>query len=171
MKLQLHLDAPEEGDPQSPISSLAAEGFARIFEEELPLFYPDADNYDEVEISVSFLDCESMRQVNKDYRDTDEATDVLSFPLWEEDGRFLPKGALPELLPLGDILICPEEVSRMHGPLPFSEALCLVLAHGFLHLLAWDHDTPEKERTMWERQEQIKVKLLNVLDSLKEEVR
>jgi hypothetical protein len=38
-----------------------------------------------------------------------------------------------------------------------------MLAHGFLHLLAWDHDTPEKERAMWERQDRIRESLAGVL--------
>jgi probable rRNA maturation factor len=63
-------------------------------------------------------------------------------------------------LPLGDIVICPEGVRRFHGSLPYPEALCLLLVHGFLHLLAWDHDTPEKERAMWERQELLQSRLL-----------
>ena len=88
---------------------------------------------------------------------------MLSFPLWEADGRFLPDGTLTELLPLGDILICPEEVARLHEGLPPEDALCLMLAHGFLHLLAWDHDTEERESAMWARQDAVKQRLLDVL--------
>lgn len=173
MKLQLHIDTPEEGDPQSQIPPDSIKDVVRIrertselrkfFEDELPLFFPKADQYDEVEISVSFVNSAEMRIINKDYRDMDEATDVLTFPLWDEGGEFIPSSALPGLLPLGDILICPEETARKHDFPTALEGLCLVLAHGFLHLLAWDHDTPEKEEDMWARQDLLKTKLLDIL--------
>ena len=165
MKLHLNVDAPEEGDPQSPSHAEAAgivllpavvEGLAQVFEDELLAFYPNAARYDAAEISVSFPDSATMRDINRTYRDVDEPTDVLSFPLWENEGRFVPEETLTEFLPLGDIVICPEEAFRVHDPLPRSEILCLMLAHGFLHLLAWDHDTPEKELEMQERQDVIK---------------
>ncbi|MDR1377145.1 MAG: rRNA maturation RNase YbeY [Synergistaceae bacterium] len=165
MKLQLNIDASEDGDPQSFFSPSAVKNLERVFEDELPLFYPDVGQYAQVEISVSFLNGAEMREINEHHRNMDEPTDVLSFPLWEEDGRFVPEG-LPELLPLGDILICPEEVRRIHSSLPYGEALCLVLAHGFLHLLAWDHDTLEKEQAMWERQADLKSKLLRTLEEV-----
>jgi probable rRNA maturation factor len=163
LKLQLNIDAPEDGDPQSFFSSVAVKNLEAVFGEELSLFCPGVDRYAQVELSVSFLNGSDMREINESHRNVDEPTDVLSFPLWEDEGRFAPKG-LPELLPLGDILVCPEEVRRTHGSLPYAEALCLVLAHGFLHLLAWDHDTLEKEQAMWERQEHLKSKLLKVLE-------
>ena len=163
MRLTLHVDGPEEGDPQSPIPLSAWEAFARVLEGELGSLYPDIDRYGTVELSVSLLRADVMRSVNREYRERDEPTDVLSFPLWEEDGRFAPEGVMAELLPLGDVLICPEETERLHGDLPREEAFCLMLAHGFLHLLAWDHDTEERESAMWERQDAIKSRLLDAL--------
>lgn len=170
MKLQLNIDASgisEEGGPCFP--SAALESLERIFGEELSSSCPEVEKrakfakYAEAEVSVSFMDSAEMREVNKTHRGIDEATDVLSFPLWEEDGRFVPS-ALSELLPLGDILICSEEAERRHAALSHAEVLSLMLAHGFLHLLAWDHDTPEKERAMWERQELLKSKLWKALE-------
>jgi probable rRNA maturation factor len=166
LKLQLNIDASEDDDPQNYFSSSAVKNLASVFEEELQLFYPDVSRYTQVEISVSFLNGAEMKEINGNHRNVDEPTDVLSFPLWEDEGRFVPKG-LPELLPLGDILVCPEEVRRVHSSLSFREALCLVLAHGFLHLLAWDHDTFEKEQAMWERQSYLKSKLLKALEEVR----
>ncbi len=160
MKLALHFDAPDEGDPQSPVPLSVVEAFARVLEDELLQICPEVIRYDEAEISLTFMSSEEMREVNRDYREKNEPTDVLSFPLWEENGIFAPSSELKELLPLGDILICPEELGRLHEGLPLTEALCLVLAHGFLHLLAWDHDTYESELAMWSRQDSIKEKLL-----------
>lgn len=163
MKLTIHVDTSEEGDPQSPVPLSAFNSFERVFEEELSSLSPEFARYKRGEFSVSFLSAEEMRAVNLDYRSLDEPTDVLSFPLWEEEGGFVPSSAMTELLPLGDVLICPEELKRLHEEASFEEALCLVLAHGFLHLLAWDHDTEEREQTMWQRQDEIKKKLLAVL--------
>lgn len=162
LRLELHVDVPEDGEPQSPVPLSAWEAFARVLEDELSSLCPDTARYEAAELSVSLMGPEEIRAVNRDYRERDEATDVLSFPLWEEEGRFVPE-AVTELLPLGDILICPEELERLHGGLSSDEALCLVLAHGFLHLLAWDHDTEEREAAMWARQDAIKRRLLNAL--------
>jgi probable rRNA maturation factor len=161
LKLQLNIDASEDGDPQSPLSSDTVASLERVLGEELVSLYPDAARYARAEISVSFLNEGEMREINKNHRGVDEATDVLSFPLWEEEGRFSPEAVagVPEVFLLGDILICPEEVRRFHDSLAYAEALNLLLIHGFLHLLAWDHDTPEKERAMWERQEFLKSRL------------
>ena len=118
MRLELHVDGPEDGEPQSPIPLSAWEAFGRVLEVELSSLYPEIVRYGTVELSVTLLGPDEMRSVNREYRERDEATDVLSFPLWEADGRFLPDGTLTELLPLGDILICPEEVARLHEGLP-----------------------------------------------------
>jgi len=164
MKLRIKTDTPEEGDlltastaPFPPAAICKLEG---VFEEELPLLRQGAESYAEVEISLSFLDPSEMAEVNKQHRGLDEPTDVLTFPLWEEEEHFAPIG----LLLLGDIVICPAEAEREHAPMGRVEALCLVLAHGFLHLLGWDHDTPEKEQAMWDRQELLKSKLLGAVE-------
>ena len=101
MKLQMNVDTPEEGDPQSTCtpfteivsSSTAIEGITRVFEEELLALYPGAARHDTAEISISFPDSAGMREINREYRGIDEPTDVLSFPLWEDDGKFVPEGA------------------------------------------------------------------------------
>ncbi|MCL2010052.1 MAG: rRNA maturation RNase YbeY [Synergistaceae bacterium] len=157
MKLCIKIDS--EGNLPSPFPADAAGKLESVFEAELPLLCRELENHAEIEFSVSFLDRAEMRDINKQYRGFDEPTDVLAFPLWEK-GDFTPFGVLP----LGDVVICPEEAGREHAPMPRLEALCLVLAHGFLHLLGWDHDTPEKEDNMWERQELLKSKLLNAVE-------
>ena len=165
MKLRIKIDP--ERDPPDPFLPNAVEKLESVFGEELPLLcrchkLENLGKNAEAEISVSFLDQADMRDVNKQYRGLDEPTDVLTFPLWEEEECFAPHVSF-ELFPLGDIVICPEEAEREHAPMTRPEALCLVLAHGFLHLLGWDHDTPEKEEIMWERQEFLKSRLLGAV--------
>jgi len=168
MKLSIRIDSEE--DPLSPFSSGVIEKFESILEEELPLLcqWMGENCTEEIEFSMSFLDRSDMANLNKQYRGLDEPTDVLSFPLWHEGGMCFsalqPFGAIP----LGDIVICREEAEREHASMSSLEALCLVMAHGFMHLLGWDHDTPEKEKLMWERQELLKLKLLNAAEAVKE---
>ena len=65
------------------------------------------------------------------------------------------------VLALGDIVICPEEVSRLHPELEKNEAIYLMLAHSFLHLIGYDHDTEEKQDLMWRLQDEIKEKIMS----------
>ena len=170
MKLRIKIDS-EENLPSLFLPDAVAK-LESVFEAELALLcqacqtYQKLENYAEIEVSVSFLDRAEMTGVNKQYRGLDEPTDVLTFPLWEEEGLFTPPDFAQQpfgMLPLGDIVICQEEAEREHASTPRLETLCLVLAHGFLHLLGWDHDTPEKEKLMWDRQELLKFKLLNAV--------
>ena len=66
------------------------------------------------------------------------------------------------VLPLGDIVICPDYV-RKNAPTEqaFLEEMALMIAHGFLHLLAWDHDTDERRTAMEAAQETIRRALLD----------
>ncbi|MCR5346851.1 MAG: rRNA maturation RNase YbeY [Fretibacterium sp.] len=162
MKLVLNVDASDGGEPQSPVPIPG--GFEPVLERELLELYPDAARCELAEISVSLMTPDEIRRLNREYRDCDEATDVLSFPMCEEDGIFAPDPSSP-VLPLGDVVICPEETLRLHPELPPDEAMCLMLAHSFLHLLGWDHDTEEHQEAMWARQDALCARLLAVIES------
>lgn len=104
-----------------------------------------------LELSIAFLTSDDIHKINLKYRNVDASTDVLSFPLWEsKDGFFVPPKDW-ELLPLGDILICPDvvAVNAADNSKKFEEELMLVLFHGFLHLIGFDHDTKDKQDMMW----------------------
>ena len=167
MKLSLRINFADD-DQEEPgsnnndgDSNYNFDALAEILEGELLKIYPDSKNYEFAEISITFTDSDNIRELNKTYRNIDEATDVLSFPLLDDNESV----GIPELsvLALGDIVICPEEVKRLHSELSDSEALCLMIAHSFLHLLGFDHDTDEKENIMFKRQDEIKAKLLEVI--------
>jgi probable rRNA maturation factor len=134
-----------DGDPVGPSCE-------EVLSSELLTLCPEAARFGYAEMSLSFAGEDEMRSLNREYRGIDEPTDVLSFPMCEEDGKFVPPPA-SAVLPLGDVVICPAMFDGTR------DALCLLLAHGFLHLLAWDHDTPEREAAMFERQDAIAVKL------------
>lgn len=159
-------DAPADGGEPSCDASPAPiprHVFEPVLERELLELCPSLAACEEVELSLSLLPPDEIRELNREYRDRDEATDVLSFPLWEEDGRFAPDLAMGPVLSLGDVVICPEEAARLHPDSSEARRLCLLLAHSFLHLLAWDHDTEERQTVMWARQDALRAKLEEVL--------
>lgn len=156
MKVNLSVDSDE------PVPLRNLDFASCVLERNLGLLWSDdIKKPEEAEISLIFLSPQDMKEQNALFREIDEPTDVLSFPLWEEEGRFIPQPQLP-VIPLGDILICTEQVlaNAQKNGIPFCDELCLVLAHGFLHLLAYDHDTPEREAEMWKLQDDIKEELL-----------
>ena len=161
MKLSVTIDAPDDSDGNSKANpDFNDPRISEVLEESLREIYPASKKYDSAEVSVTFMPPEEIRALNRDYRDVDEATDVLSFPMIDETA------GMPEGMPLmlGDIVICPEEVSRLHPELSEREAMCLMVAHSFLHLLGYDHDTEEKESAMWSKQDEISRRLLEVLE-------
>ena len=107
------------------------------------------------EISLTFAGADQIAEMNEEYREVAGPTDVLSFPMWEnEEGGFEPPDDW-ECLTLGDIIVCPEIVAKNaeeNGKSAESETV-LVICHGFLHLVGFDHaDDAERER-MWQAQE------------------
>ena len=106
------------------------------------------------EISLSIVSPERMRDLNFQYRDVDASTDVLSFPLWEEGADFIPPEGW-KCIPLGDIVICPEKImeNAADNCRSFMQELVLVISHGFLHLIGYDHSDQGSEVRMWAEQE------------------
>lgn len=109
------------------------------------------------EVSVTFVDNEIIRGINKEYRGKDEATDVISFAM-EERGEGEPEiiGADEERM-LGDIVISldrTKEQAEDYGH-SFERELGFLAVHGFLHLLGYDHMTEADEKRMFSRQEEI----------------
>ena len=92
----------------------------------------------EVEISLSYVDEEEMRELNLEWRGIDRTTDVLSF---ECDSAFDEDIPADETLELGDIILAPQVIARQapgFGNSPADECR-LMLVHGMLHLLGYDH--------------------------------
>jgi probable rRNA maturation factor len=105
---------------------------------------------------LSLVPRERIRGLNARYRDIDEETDVLSFPLWEtEEGLSFPCGW--EEIPLGDVVISPEYIleSSISDKLDYNKETALVIIHGILHLFCFDHDTDERKQKMWREQDAI----------------
>ena len=102
--------------------------------------------------SLIFVDEETIKNINRDYRGLDRVTDVISFAL--EDSKDLLKS---KCRMLGDIYICiPRmfEQAEEYGHSPKRE-LSFLTVHGLLHLLGYDHQTKEDEEKMFQLQELI----------------
>ena len=115
------------------------------------------------EVSLVFTDSETIKQLNRDYRGVDEPTDVLAFymlPQKEVDDSFaLPPDGVTRL---GEVIISyPQAVeqAREQGHSTEKE-LALLIIHGILHLLGYDHEEPEGESKMRGRERELLEKCL-----------
>ena len=98
------------------------------------------------ELSLSFVTAEEIAALHERYLNEAGPTDVLSFPLDEEDRD----EAGVRLL--GDVVVAPTVAAADNRDDPAAE-LRLLVVHGILHLLGHDHDDPEERAAMWARQE------------------
>ncbi|MDY4033623.1 MAG: rRNA maturation RNase YbeY [Pyramidobacter sp.] len=142
---------------QDPLLTLAKTNiatFERLAADLYDVHWPAWRAHGGLQISLQFLDETRMTEVNDEYRQVRAPTDVLSFPFFEKEGRFVPDAQRPPLL-LGDIAVCPAVVRKnaVEHHVSVESELALIVFHGMLHLLAWDHDTPEKQERMWGVQE------------------
>ena len=121
----------------------------------------------EAEVNVLFTDNETIREINRENRDIDAPTDVLSFPMGEysEPGVFdtleeeQPEFFHPDTgeLLLGDIVISVERVMSQAEEFGHSteRELGFLLAHSILHLCGFDHMEEEERLVMEEKQRRI----------------
>ncbi|MFS0765000.1 rRNA maturation RNase YbeY [Peribacillus phoenicis] len=111
----------------------------------------------DTELSVTFVDNDRIREINKEYRHKDSATDVISFALEEmgEDEVKIVGAEMPRML--GDIIISIErtkEQAEEYGH-SFDRELGFLALHGFLHLLGFDHMNEKDEKVMFTKQKEI----------------
>lgn len=106
----------------------------------------------DVELCIRVVDEIEMTRLHETWMGEPGATDVLSFPM-DELRPCLP-GTTPEPGVLGDIVICPAFVEA-EGDGPVNERLELLIVHGMLHLLGWDHAEEADRRAMFALQEQL----------------
>ena len=91
-----------------------------------------------VELALSFVGPEEMSDLHLRYLGEPGPTDVLAFPM-DEDGL------------LGDVVVCPAEAARSNPDL--TAELRLLVVHGVLHLLGYDHEDEDDRAAMWARQD------------------
>jgi len=107
-------------------------------------------------INVIFTIPAKIKEINKQYRNIDKETDVLSFPMYEKDEIFLKKDG-SEMDILGDIIISIEQVKRQaieYGH-SFERELAYMLVHGFYHLMGYDHVNDDDKHEMRKKEEAV----------------
>lgn len=111
-------------------------------------------------LSILVVDDDELRRFNRIYRQQDAPTDVLSFAVQEGPSLSaeLPDALTAELdAELGDLLLAFPYASRQSERFghSLSAELQLLVVHGTLHLLGYDHDTPARQAEMWRKQTEI----------------
>lgn len=113
---------------------------------------------DDAEVSVTLTDNEEIHVLNREYRGVDRPTDVLSFPMAEDDDNIGDFDMDKNAVLLGDIVVSVEKIEEqakeyMHS---FERELAYLVIHSTLHLLGYDHETGEEdEKEMTAKQDKI----------------
>ncbi len=114
-------------------------------------------------ITITLTTPEKIREINKEYRNIDRATDVLSFPMFEKkelDAKIENQNFLCEDI-LGDIIISVEKVAQQAKEYGHSieRELSYMVVHGFYHLMGYDHIEEQDKELMRIKEEKILKKL------------
>lgn len=115
-----------------------------------------AHKSEDYELSILLTNDDHIAELNQEYRSIDSPTDVLAFPMLENDENSLINSKI-----LGDVVISLETAERQaiaenHS---FEEEVASLTVHGVLHLLGYDHHTPEEARKMFSEQTAILQKM------------
>lgn len=108
-------------------------------------------------LSVTLVDNKFIHELNREYRNVDRPTDVISFAFLDGDEQRDEKLHGQGPVPLGDIYISVEkaqEQAKEYGH-PLERELSFLFVHGLLHLLGYDHMTKEDEVVMFKLQDEI----------------
>ena len=116
---------------------------------------------DNAEVSITFTDNEHIHEINRDYRNVDRPTDVISFALNEGDEPEIEGGAPVNVL--GDIIISVEKAVEQAGDYGHSveREVAFLTVHGMLHLLGYDH-IEEDDRKEMRREEDFVMEKLGI---------
>jgi probable rRNA maturation factor len=106
----------------------------------------------EGEFNVIIVDKEKIQELNREYRNIDRVTDVISFAL-EDDNTI----KLDNYRMLGDIYICIDKTKEQANEFghSFKRELSFLAVHGLFHLLGYDHMNEEEEKIMFAKQEEV----------------
>lgn len=113
----------------------------------------------DVDVYITLTNNQEIHKINKEYRDVDRPTDVLSFPMYERDEIYKLKEETNDNVEkiLGDIIVSIEKVKEQaleYGH-SFERELAYLVTHGMLHLLGYDHMIEEEQKIMRKREEEI----------------
>ena len=111
------------------------------------------ENLENVDFNIIIVREDYIHELNKNYRNIDRVTDVITFAL-EDDDTVLNASSRRVL---GDVYICldrakSQAIEYQHS---FLREICFLAVHGFYHLLGYDHQTKEEEEVMFTKQEEV----------------
>lgn len=130
----------------APITEYTLRQMKRVIRETVAEQYPDH----KFEVNLTVCDNEYIREINREYREIDRETDVLSFPMMDFD--------TPDTtVMLGDIIISYEKAVSQAEEYGHSlkRELCFLCCHSALHLLGYDHETEDERTEMEAKQKEI----------------
>lgn len=113
----------------------------------------EKEKLEKVSFNLIIVDNDYIHDLNKNYRNIDRETDVITFALEDEDTIVMPN----EERVLGDIYISIDRAKEQANEFGHSllRELSFLAVHGFYHLLGYDHMTPEDEKVMFKKQEEV----------------
>ena len=147
MKLKTYITSEQSDEVRVALKAIARKAIFNT------LIY-EGFEYD-TEISLSFVDNDRIRELNKEYRNKDSITDVLSFPQYDNFDDVITPNAF---VPLGDIVISLERAREQGYNLYHSvyHEVAFLCVHSTLHLLGYDHENSrEEEKEMIQKQKDI----------------
>ncbi|MDA0902104.1 MAG: rRNA maturation RNase YbeY [Proteobacteria bacterium] len=117
------------------------------------------DNDDELEISILLTNDQAIQKLNHTYRQKDKATNVLSFPTFNDEGQGIE---VEGFVPLGDIVLSYETIKKeaLEQNKSFINHLSHLVVHSILHLIGYDHIDDQEAENM----EKLEIKILKKLD-------
>lgn len=114
---------------------------------------------DRVEISLTLVDEEEIQELNRDYRNVDKVTDVLSFPQYDDLNELPEEGEIM----LGDVIICRQRAEEQAEEFGHSveREMVYLFVHSVCHLLGYDHMEEDEKAEMRAKEESV-MEIINV---------
>ena len=153
--MQIYFDQMEDGeDPSAEYGETMEKALSLILESE-------GVDEDGADVSVSFVSSDKIRELNRDYRDVDSVTDVLSFPQFETVDELIESEEDTGVAELGDVVICMDRAKSQAEEFghPLKREVIYLFVHSILHLLGYDHMEEDEKKIMRAREEETMEKL------------
>ena len=153
--MQIYFDQTENGeDPAAEYKETMNKALSIILESE-------GIDEEGAEVSVSFVSAEKIQELNRDYRDVDSVTDVLSFPQFESVDELIDAEEDTGVAELGDVVICMDRARSQAEEFghPLKREVIYLFVHSILHLLGYDHMEEDEKKVMRVREEETMEKL------------
>ncbi|MBD5128706.1 MAG: rRNA maturation RNase YbeY [Ruminococcaceae bacterium] len=148
--MKIFIDYNNEQDKLTP-----PEDFEKLVEDCTRAALEEEEIEDDAEVSVTLVDNARIKEMNAEFREIDKETDVLSFPLGDENGFEVDPDT--DAILLGDIVISLEKAQSQaeeYGH-SFRREVAFLVTHSLFHLLGYDHMTEDEEKEMFAKQEKV----------------